>query len=117
MLGSLAIVTFFSDYSIEGKGFLMFYEVLTTSSNLALSTIIILSETPDVNLTHPGDNSNYQNNELSTFVYSPDYSHENLISVHADYAVNSLDGPCFDFVRVYKFDLVLNGTGWRNVDT
>jgi hypothetical protein len=122
MLGSLAIVTFYSDYSVEGKGFLMFYEFYTNSGivpNVTFSTNIILSETPDAYLSYPGDNSNYRNDELSTFVYSPDYSYDNSFTIQADYFLNSLEeGTCHDFVTVYRFDLFLSGAGrgWRYVD-
>jgi hypothetical protein len=115
MLGSLAIVTFYSDSSVEGKGFLMFYEAFTNTTTepiASFSTNIILSETPDAYLTYPGDNYNYRNDELSTFVYSPDHSYENSFTVQADCVVNSLENPCYDFVTVYKF----NGSGWSNVD-
>jgi hypothetical protein len=121
MLGDLAIVTFFSDYSNQGKGFLMFYEAFTngSSATVGFSTNIILSETPSANLTYPGDNSNYSNYELSTFVYSPNFSQRDLYTIQADYVLNSMEGGnCFDFVTVYRFVPVadINGTGWSYVD-
>jgi hypothetical protein len=93
----------------------MFYEAFTnntTAPNVTLSTNIILSETPDAYLTYPGDNPNYQNNELSTFVYSPDYSYDNSITVQAAYVLNSLETGCLDSVTVYRF----HGSGWSNVE-
>jgi hypothetical protein len=120
MIGSLVIVTFSSDYCNQGKGFLMFYEAFTNttaSPNVTLSTNIILSETPDAYLNYPGDNSNYTDFELSTFVYSPDYS-SGPVSIQADYVVNSLESGCYDFVTVYSFQFVVNanGDGWEYVD-
>jgi hypothetical protein len=123
MPGSLAIVTFYSDLIVQGKGFRMFYEAFantTTEPIVAYSTNIILSETPDAYLTYPGDNSNYSNYELSTFVYSPDYSYDNSISIQADYVVNSLETSCdcCDSVTVYRFDFVFyaDGIGRRRWD-
>jgi hypothetical protein len=99
----------------------MFYEAFTnttTAPNVTFSANIILSETPDAYLTYPKDNSNYKNYELSTFVYSPDYSYDNSFTVQADYVLNSLEDPCYDFVTVYRFDLAGNATirGWNYVD-
>jgi hypothetical protein len=79
---------------------------------VAFSTNIILSGTPDDNLTYPRDNSNYQNYELSTFVYSPDYSYDNSTTVQADYVLSGLENPCYDFVTVYRF-LV---SGWSKLE-
>jgi hypothetical protein len=121
MLGSLAIITFYSGYSVEGKGFLMFYEAFTNTStapNVTFSTNIIMSVTPDVYLTYPRDNSNYRNDELSTFVYSPHYSYDNSFTVQAYYVAKSLESGCYDSVTVYRFESVANanGTGWSYVE-
>jgi hypothetical protein len=119
MLGSLAIVTFYSDGRVEGKGFLMFYGFYSntgTVPNVAASTNIILSETPDAYLSYPGDNYNYREFELSTFIYSPDYSYDASFTVQADYRLISLEDPCYDFVTVYRFDIIPNGTGGRGWD-
>jgi hypothetical protein len=120
MTGDVAIVTLYSDYSIEGKGFLLSYVADTNLSapNVRFSTNIILSETPDANLTYPaGDTSNYQNYELSTFVYSPDYSYL-YSTIRADYVLNSLESgcDCCDFVAVYRFVYITDGIGWSYVD-
>jgi hypothetical protein len=120
MLGSLAIITLFSNQNNQGKGFLLSYEALmaSTAPDVDFSTNIILSGAPEINLTYPGDNSYYRNNELSTFVYSPDHSYDNSITVQADYRLNSLEGSCYDFVTVYRFQSVANanGTGWSFVE-
>jgi hypothetical protein len=120
MSGSLAIVIFYSDFSVHGKGFLMSYEAFTATEGpkVDFSTNIILSESPDANINYPGNNSNYQNNDLSTFIYSPDYSYDSSSTVEAVYMENRLERPCSDFVTVYRFDPVLNGTGrgWSIVE-
>jgi hypothetical protein len=119
MFGDVAIVTLYSDYSVEGKGFLLSYVADTSSSasNVGFSTNIILSETPDASLTYPGDNSNYRNYELSTFVYSPDYSYISFSTLQADYVLNSLENgcDCCDFVAVYRFTTITDGRGWSYV--
>jgi hypothetical protein len=120
MLGDLAIVTFFSDYSNQGKGFLMFYEASGSDPTVGFSTNVILSETPDASLTYPDSGDNlYRNYELSTFVYSPNFTQRDLYTIQADYVLNSMEGGnCFDFVTVYRFEPVadINGTGWSYVD-
>jgi hypothetical protein len=122
MTGNVAIVTLYSDFSRDGKGFLLSYVADTNSSapNVAFSTNIILSATPDANLTYPADNSNYQNYELSTFVYSPDYSYNSSSILQADYFLNSLGNggcDCCDFVAVYRFVTVTDeGRGWSYMD-
>jgi hypothetical protein len=121
MLGNLAIVTLYSDSSVEGKGVLLSYVADTSSSasNVGFSTNIILSETPNANLTYPAaDNSNYRNYELSTFVYSPDYSYISSSTLQADYVLNSLEAgcECCDFVAVYRFvTIAAEGRGWSYV--
>jgi hypothetical protein len=119
MFGDVAIVTLYSDYSVEGKGFLLSYVADTNLSapNVRFSTNIILSATPDANLTYPADNSNYRNYELSTFVYSPDYSYISSSTIQADYVLNSLENgcDCCDFVAVYRFTTISDGRGWSYV--
>jgi hypothetical protein len=115
MVGNLAIVTFYSDGSVEGKGFLMSYEVFTnttTAPDVTSSTNIILSKTPHAYLAHPGDNFNYRDFELSTFVYSPDYSYNASLTIQADYVLNGLENPCYDFVTVYRF----LASGWSKLE-
>jgi hypothetical protein len=124
MIGDVAIVTLYSDYSRDGKGFLLSYVADTNSSapsNVGFSTNIILSETPDASLTYPGDNSNYKNYELSTFVYSPDYSYTSSSTIQADYFLNSLGNggcDCCDFVAVYRFTTLpeAGGRAWSYMD-
>jgi hypothetical protein len=121
MTGDVAIVTLYSDFSVEGKGFLLSYVADTNLSapNVRFSTNIILSETPDANLTYPGDTSNYQNYELSTFVYSPNYTHISS-TIQADYVLDGLENgcDCCDFVAVYRFTTIAaaEGRGWSYME-
>jgi hypothetical protein len=117
MPGSLAIVIFYSDFSVHGKGFLMSYEAFTATEGpkVDFSPNIILSASPDANIKYPGNNSNYQNNDLSTFIYSPDHSYDTRSIVQADYILNGFEtGCCCDFVTVYRFEPIFNanGAGW-----
>jgi hypothetical protein len=117
VFGDLAIVTFYSDSSVQGKGFLMSYEALFTNgsaSRIDFSTNMILSETPEDYFSYPGPGeSYYKNNELSTFVYSPEYSYDPSFTTQAYYRMQALGpgGICFDFVTVYRFQPVVNATG------
>jgi hypothetical protein len=106
MVGEVAVVTFYSDWTVQGQGFFMLYEAISnsTSNSTNISRDLILSDYPTANLVHPAEGF-YHNNELSVFIYSPNYYYEETSTIKAEYFLNGFENgcECCDSAYVYTF--------------
>lgn len=104
MSGSVAIVTFVTDSSMEGMGFVLEYRATGFSGgNISALSTDFISTTPLGFLDHP-EMGNYDNNELSTFVVTtPGFSVNNNPRVNVTWTVKGLESNCYDYVVVFKF--------------
>jgi hypothetical protein len=109
--GNVVIITFYTrEEPIEG--FHLEYESHELADDINnLSRDLVLSASPEASLKHPeGEDADYHNLELSTFIYSPDFKFNPDKVINAVYNRAGLE-TCNDSVYVYKMETTVDSNG------
>jgi len=97
------VVIFYSNELNVRTGFRLNYTA-TTGSTSRPGRQVILSNTPSQNVTHP-TSGHYANYELSTFVYSPNFSYNPNANVRTTFTVKGMESG-HDFVFAYSLNII-----------
>jgi len=105
----MLIVTFYSNPFEERVGFQLSYFVDSMSSGLPFPSSVIISESLEYpsssQVAYPTNSDVYQNNDLATFIYTPNYSlrfNSILYGLVRDVSLESSCGCC-DAIYIYEF--------------
>ncbi|CAL8091823.1 unnamed protein product [Orchesella dallaii] len=117
--GSVAIVTFYAyeAASSTGAGFSLYYEAAVLSENNHVSPYsfdyVISSNAAE--MRHPAVGGSYSHNELSTFVFTPNFLWVNNQRLTVNVTVLGMEQNCDDMITVYYLPDSSYKASWRKV--
>ncbi|ODM98962.1 Chaperone protein DnaK [Orchesella cincta] len=117
--GSVAIITFFSDSyaSSASTGFTLYYNAVFNEQNpeddLSPWSVEHLVTQNSAEIRHPLSGGVYTNNELSTFVFSPNSVYSATQNLNVNVTILGFEPRCADTITVYF--LTTTNSAWRNM--
>jgi len=102
MSGNPVVITFYSDGSNQGQGFVLEWDAVLFIDDISnLSQDYIFSEAKE-SMKYPEDEVDYSTFELSTFLYSPEFNYDLTRRNKLSFEVIGIDG-CYAHYYIYKF--------------
>jgi len=102
--GSVAVITFYSDETSQGTGFVLNFEVTRYSRpNISTSSRDVIFSSAAGSIDHPNQ-GNYDDLELSMFLIGvPEFIVDSTLTNHVTWSLKGFPSGCRDYVIIYKF--------------
>ncbi|ODM98961.1 hypothetical protein Ocin01_07717 [Orchesella cincta] len=115
--GSVAIITFYSySTSASTTGFSLYYNaVLNETNQVSFSSVDYVISSNSTSIRHPSVGGVYSNNELSTFVFTPNFQWVSGQQLTVNVTVLGMEQNCDDVLSVYYLPGNINGAVWKKM--